>query len=95
MQFIQKVSILFVLLLVACSGQQSSEILEDKAGLLTTQARFRITENHRILLKDLDIHFKLVILDQSPTVIDAMASELFTEYALVAKLEEPKECSSW
>jgi hypothetical protein len=90
MRYFQKISIFFVLLLVACSGQQSSEFLVDKAGLLTTQARFRITEYHRTLLKDLDIHFKLVILDQSPTSIDAMASELFTEYALGSKTRGTK-----
>ena len=82
MKFFKYGLCLILFIFSACSSQSSSNFIEDRAGLLKEDARLRMAQYHRVLLEDLDIHFKLVILEKSPSSMDVAANELFSAYAL-------------
>lgn len=67
----------FLLVLSACSKTDEQGFLDDRAGLLDHQARQRIIEYHRALLKDFNIHCKVVVLAQPSTDINSDAADLF------------------
>lgn len=67
----------FLLVLSACSKTDDQGFLDDRAGLLDHQARQRIIEYHRALLKDFNIHCKVVVLAQPSTNINSDAADLF------------------
>lgn len=74
----------FVLLVIltsclvnSCFTGDEEFFLQDRAGVLTTQEQERIIDYNRILLKDLDIHFKLIILAEEANDINALAADIF------------------
>jgi hypothetical protein len=68
---------IFLLFLPACSKTGDQEFLADRAGLLDEQSRKSIIGYHRALLKDFNIHCKVVILEQPSSDINRDAAELF------------------
>ena len=75
-----------LLLLSACHRAEyyapSDSFLIDQPRLLNQAQSNRIKAYHQQLLEDLDIHFKLVILNKTPANIDKTAAELFQNYLL-------------
>ena len=72
--------ILFLLLLLplsGCSPDTPPAFLNDRANLLTVEEREHLVAYNRALLEDLDIHFKLVILDRESPDINTEAAEIF------------------
>lgn len=67
----------FILLLSACSKTDDQGFFADRAGMLDQQSRQRIIEYNRALLKDFNIHCKVVILGQPSKDINSDAAELF------------------
>lgn len=70
---------IFVLILLfgGCGTSERNEFLEDRDALLSDPEKERITVYNQILLRDLDIHFKLITLEKRAEDIDRLASELF------------------
>ncbi len=63
-----------ILVLSVLGCRERPGFVEDRAGLLSPAERDRIVRFHRILLKELDIHLKLVVLEESPADLDALAA---------------------
>lgn len=61
------------------------EFLEDPANFLSASEKERIEQFHAILLKEEDIHFKVVFLRDVADDIDQKAVTLFDQYKLGAK----------
>ena len=59
-----------------CSGGENA-FLEDRIATLTAGERQRIVSLNRILLTDLDIHFKLIILGKKTNEINGLAADIF------------------
>ncbi|OQX04985.1 MAG: hypothetical protein BWK76_28040 [Desulfobulbaceae bacterium A2] len=68
---------LFLLVLSACNTTDHQDFLDDRPGLLDHQARQHIIEYHGALLKDFNIHCKVVILAQPSNDINSDAAVLF------------------
>ncbi|MFW2366099.1 MAG: TPM domain-containing protein [Desulforhopalus sp.] len=66
-----------VISVFACSPAKDNDFLEDRAAILTLEEKERITRVNKLLLKELDIHFKLLILDKKVDDINSLAVELF------------------
>ncbi len=64
-------------LLAACQSQQETAFVDDRAGLLTPERVARLNNYHDKLLQDLDIHFQLTILAESPGDLNQAAVQLF------------------
>ena len=74
---------ILVLSLLGCHGK--TDFVEDRQGVLSPAERDRLVRLHRILLRELDIHLKLVVLDASPGDLDAFAAEMFAEQGVGRK----------
>jgi hypothetical protein len=78
--------LLFVLtvtaMLAACQEKRETAFVDDRAGLLTPEKVARLTNYHDKLLGDLDIHFQLTLLAESPGDLDQAAVERFQELRL-------------
>ena len=74
--------LLLVTLLTGCPNRQELPLVDDRAGLLAPKRVGRLTAYHDHLLRDLDIHFHLTILDESPGDLDQAAVELFEKLRL-------------
>jgi hypothetical protein len=61
----------------SCTGADDRQFLDDQADLLNQESRQRIIAYHRALLKDFDIHCKLVTLARPSQDINGAAIELF------------------
>jgi uncharacterized protein len=79
---------LFIAIMIVggCSSHKESfDFIEDQRGLLTQHEQQRIAQFHRALLRELDIHIKVVVLKESPPDINREATRLFDTYALGKK----------
>jgi len=76
------VSFALIFLLTACQSRRESPFVDDHAGLLKPEQVVRINRFHDRLLQDLDIHFHLVTLAESPGDLDQEGVELFDELKL-------------
>jgi hypothetical protein len=84
-------ALLFLLLLLpACELPWTETFLSDQARLLTDAQSNRIKAYHEKLLEDLDIHFCVVILKETPALIEEKADELFKSYSLGSKTRGAK-----
>lgn len=74
-------SLLFVFTLIftaACREDRQQNVwLDDRAGLLQPGQKERLNSYHAVLLDQLDVHFKLVILDRPAEDIDTKAVAIF------------------
>ena len=70
------------ILLTACRNHPETSFVDDRAGLLKTEQLIHLENYHHLLLRDLNIHFQLTILAESPTDPDRMAIELFDTLGL-------------
>lgn len=61
----------------ACTFSDEHSFVEDRAGLLTDKEQEHLILYNNALLKDFDIHFKLVILDEKTDNIKKLAVDLF------------------
>lgn len=68
---------LFFLVLLACGKTEDRAFFVDRAGMLDQKARQRIVEYNRALLKDFNIHCRVVILGQRSMDINSEAADLF------------------
>ena len=79
-------SFILPLLLISVTGckgtNDDSSFVDDQAGLLSSDQEERIVALNRQLLKDLDIHFLVVVLDAPAFDINAKAIALFDERGL-------------
>lgn len=74
--------LLLVTLLTGCPNRQELPLVDDRAGLLAPERVARLTAYHDRLLGDLDIHFHLITLNESPGDLDQAAVELFEKLRL-------------
>lgn len=65
--------------LIACSGQNDEHFLDDRAGILLIEEKQRITRLNRLLLTELDIHFKLLTLKKKSDDINSLAADEFND----------------
>jgi uncharacterized protein len=61
----------------SCSTSEDDFFLEDRAAILTPKEQNRIVDFSKVLLTDLDIHFKLLILDKKADDINTLAADIF------------------
>jgi hypothetical protein len=80
---------LFFGLISSCS-KGGNEFLEDPGNLLSFSEKERIEQYHAVLLRDQDIHFKAVFLEDAVADIDQKAVELFDQYKLGEKTRAAK-----
>ncbi len=64
-------------LLAACSNQDKPHFIDDQPGLLALEEKTHLQSYNKALLNDLDIHFKLIILDKPASDINHTASQVF------------------
>ncbi len=64
-------------LFCSCSNGDEQSFLDDRAGLLSRQQKEYLKDYNRALLKDLDIHFRLIILAEQAEDINETAAALF------------------
>jgi uncharacterized protein len=69
-------------LLTACQDKRETAFVDDRSGLLTPERVARLTNYHEKLLQDLDIHFQLTLLPESPGDLDQEAVQLFEDLQL-------------
>lgn len=62
-----------------CSSEPESAFLEDRAHLLTREEKEHLTAYNEALLRDLDVHFKLIILAEETLDINSLAAEIFAD----------------
>lgn len=60
-----------------CSSSPETAFLDDRAGLLSQAEREHLVKYNAALLDDLDIHFKLIVLNAKADDINRLAAELF------------------
>lgn len=73
--------LLQLLALFGCQQlSQDSGLIDDRAGLLTRAEQRQLVALQSQLLKQIDVHLWLVILDQSAPDLDTTARELFEEF---------------
>jgi len=68
--------------LTACRNHPETSFVDDRAGLLKTGQILDLENYHHLLLRDLNIHFQLTILAESPDDPDRKAVELFDTLGL-------------
>ena len=85
-------TLLFLALFAACrgAGENTGAFLLDEAKLLSRTQVNRIRAYHEQLLRDLDIHFKVAILRESPPSIEDTAIRLFADYSLGSRTRGAK-----
>ena len=66
----------------SCSNGDEPSFLDDRAGLLSSQQKEYLNDYNNALLKDLDIHFKLIILAERAEDINETAAVLFGDLGL-------------
>ncbi len=71
-------------LLPGCRNRQGLPLVDDQASLLSREQKTRLLAFHDRLLQDLDIHFQLTVLKQSPVDLDQEALRLFESLQLGA-----------
>jgi len=69
--------ILVVFYLGSCSDNGEPPFLDDRAGLLDQEQKKYLNDYNSALLRDLDIHFKLIILKDRAADIDELAAAAF------------------
>jgi len=69
--------VFFCFVVVSCSADKGPVFLEDRADILTKEERQQIIEYHQVLLRELDIEFKLIILAELSEDINQAAAESF------------------
>ena len=71
----------FLLLMATCgcSSSQEKAFLDDRAGLLSQTEQDHLVKYNAALLEDLDIHFKLIVLNAKTEDINRLAAELFDD----------------
>lgn len=74
--------LLLATLLTGCPNRQELPLVDDRAGLLAAERVARLMAYHDRLLRDLDIHFQLTVLNESPGDLDRAAVELFERLRL-------------
>lgn len=76
---LQLIFCIFLLLLTTfgCSSSQEKAFLDDRAGLLSQAEQEHLVKYNAALLDDLDIHFKLIVLNAKAEDINRLAGELF------------------
>lgn len=62
---------------LGCTSSDDSSFMEDKANLLTREEQEHLILYNNALLKDFDIHFRLIILENKSEDINGLAAELF------------------
>jgi len=72
-------SSLVLALLPGCSSEPEPSFLEDRAHLLTRTEKEHLTAYNEALLRDLDVHFKLIILAEEALDINILAAEIFAD----------------
>lgn len=72
-----RLSLLCCLVLLSSCTNDERNYVDDQAGLLDAQARQRIVALSRALLKDFNIHSKVMVLAQPSADINRDAAELF------------------
>lgn len=70
---------LFGPLFTSCSTEPEPSFLDDRADILTREEKEHLTAYNEALLRDLDIHFKLIILAQEAPDINSLAAEIFAD----------------
>lgn len=90
----KKVSIaifIIIFFLWGCSSKESvTDFIDDQPTLLTKHERERIIQLNRKLLEELDIHIKVVILEEASPDINQKTVQLFGENALGKKTRGAK-----
>lgn len=81
----KKIVFISILALSLLGCRQKPDFVEDRQGVLSPAERDRLVRFHRTLLRELDIHLKLVVLDASPGDLDALAMEMFSEQGVGRK----------
>ncbi|WP_163338256.1 TPM domain-containing protein [Desulfopila sp. IMCC35008] len=71
------VLLLLLLILPGCYQNNESDFLEDQQKLLNQRERQHLVGFNQALLRDLDIHFKLIISDHELVDIDREAARIF------------------
>jgi uncharacterized protein len=85
-----------VVLLTACGSLQPGPIdspddfLIDETHVISPEQAMRIAAYHERLLQELDIHFKVVIPEESPPDIGQTAVQMFEDYALGSRTRGAK-----
>ena len=69
-------------LLLSCSSAPEQSFIEDRAGLLTSEQKERLSEFQQLLLKERDVHLFVSTLDQPAADLDQTALELFEKKSL-------------
>jgi len=78
--FMTVICLLGTISLLECTHKDSSDaFIRDGAGLLSAEQKSRIAKLNQKLLEDLDIHFQVVILTQSPPDLNARAVQVFEQ----------------
>ncbi len=68
---------LCLLVLLGCSIRAGDDFLDDRARLLLPDEANHLRKLHAAMLADFDVHFRLIILAESPDDINLTAAELF------------------
>jgi len=66
----------------ACRNHPETSFVDDRGGLLKTEQLIHLNNYHHLLLRNLNIHFQLTILAESPDDPDRKAVELFDTLGL-------------
>ncbi len=72
--------ILLAVFLLAGCPQSNEQSIDDRSGLLTSSERQRVVGFQYSLLQDLDIEFKVVVLEKAAADLDRKALQLFEDY---------------
>jgi uncharacterized protein len=81
----KKIALISILVLSLLGCREKPDFVEDRQGVLSPAERDRLVRFHGTLLRELDIHLKLVVLDASPGDLDALAAEMFAEQGVGRK----------
>ena len=75
-----------IVIVCGCSSHEESfDFIDDQRGILTQHEQHRIAEFHGALLRNLDIHIKVVVLKENSPDINREATRLFDTYTLGRK----------
>jgi uncharacterized protein len=81
----KKIVFISILVLSLLGCRPKPDFVEDRQGVLSSAERGRLVRFQGTLLRELDIHLKLVVLDASPGDLDALAAEMFDEHGVGGK----------
>jgi hypothetical protein len=62
----KKIAFIWILVLSLLGCREKPDFVEDRQGVLSPAEQDRLVRFHRTLLRALDIHLKLVVLDEKP-----------------------------